>query len=132
MSFINDNLDNVKKGFEGEQIVRDLFKKQKIKFMQVDIMWKNKAGQWCLGEVKTQDKFEAPPFDGHGLPEWQIKTRLDFQKDTGVIAYFFVVDKKDGFLYWQRLDELMKTDYFKTNDKQRVIFKLDSYTRRDL
>ena len=70
MSFLQDNIENCKIGFKGEETVRSWFIKKKIPFMQVDIMFKYK-NKWCLGEVKTQEKYLSPPFDGHGLPQWR-------------------------------------------------------------
>jgi hypothetical protein len=56
MSFLENNLENCKIGFAGEDIVRDWFKSKKIPFMQVDIMfWHNNT--WCLGEVKSLGVF---------------------------------------------------------------------------
>lgn len=129
MSFIDDNLKKIKIGFDGEQTVRDWFIKQKIPFMQVDIMFKHKDS-WCLGEVKTQEKFTAPPFDGHGLPQWQIDRRLEFQEDTGVIAYLIVNDIEDNCLYINSLDKLLAGEYFKTKGKKpRVVFNIKNFVK---
>jgi hypothetical protein len=132
MSFLQDNIDNCKIGFDGESTVRDWFIKKKIPFMQVDIMFKH-DGKWCLGEVKSQEKFKAPPFDGHGLPEWQINRRLDFQKDTNVKAYLIVYDLNDKCLYIESIDNLLKGEHFKTKGtKPRVIFHINSFTQVNL
>lgn len=132
MSFIDNNLKKIKIGFDGEQDVRDWLVKQNIPFMQVDIMFKHK-GVWCLGEIKTQEKFLAPPFDGHGLPKWQIDRRLEFEKDTGIIAYLFVKDINDNCLYIQTLNNLLNGEYIQTNGKKpRVIFNLKNFKRFEL
>ena len=98
MSFLENNLAQCKIGFAGEDLVRGWFINKKIPFMQVDIMFKYN-GKWCLGEVKTQEKFIAPPFDGHGLPKWQIDRRMEFYKDTGVEPFLIVNDINDKCLY---------------------------------
>lgn len=135
MTWFDKNIDWIKKGLEGEGQVREWFKSKKLPFMQVDIMFKSK-GKWCLGEIKTQEKFTAPPFDGHGLPEWQIKMRMQFYNDTGIVPYLIVKDVHDDCLYLQSmiiLDGLTNKDKFKTKGrKPRVIFRLEKFVKVDL
>jgi hypothetical protein len=132
MSFLQNNLEQCKIGFDGEQKVRDWFIKQNVPFMQVDIMFKYK-GFWCLGEIKTQEKFLAPPFDGHGLPKWQIDRRLEFEKDTGVKAYLIVNDINDKCLYIESLNNLLKKEYFQTKGaKPRIVFNINSFKKLKL
>jgi hypothetical protein len=132
MSFLEDNLDKCKIGFYGEGLIRDWLKSKSIPFMQVDVMfYYNNA--WCLGEVKTQEKYEAPPYDGHGLPKWQIDARLKFQQDTGVMAYLIVYDLGEKCIYIQTLDTLLKGQHFQTNGKNpRVVFDINSFTRFEI
>ena len=85
-------------------------------------------GKWQIWEIKHQERFEKPPFDGHGLPKWQIDARLKFQDDTGIRALLFIVDKKTGIIYWQYMDELIKGKAYQTNGKSpRIIFPIESY-----
>jgi hypothetical protein len=134
MSFIDKNIEQIKKGFEGEELIRKIFIEKKIKFMQVDIMFK-RHNKWCLGEIKTQEKFKSPPFDGHGLPQWQIDRRIEFYKDTGIIPYLIVLDKIDNCIYIQSLLKLMglKKDIYKTKgNSPRTIFKIDNFDKMPL
>lgn len=132
MSFFEDNLEKIKLGSHGEQMVREYLIKKKIWHMQVDIMFK-REGVWCLGEIKHQEKFVAPPYDGHGLPEWQINQRLDFQRETGVIAYLLVIDKHEECLYVNSLDNLLAGEHHKTTGKKpRVIFNINNFKRIEL
>lgn len=132
MSFLENNIKKCKIGFDGEEIVRNWFIKQKIPFMQIDIMFKYQ-NKWCLGEIKSQEKFKSPPFDGHGLPEWQIKKRIEFQNDTKVIAYLIIYDLEDKCLYIESLDKLLKGDYFKTKGlKPRVVFNINTFKKIEL
>jgi hypothetical protein len=129
MSFLEDNLEQCKIGFAGEDLVRGWFQDKKIPYMQVDIMFKYK-GKWCLGEVKTQEKFKAPPFDGHGLPKWQIDRRMEFFKDTGVEPFLIVNDINEKCLYIESFVNLLSKPNFQTKGtKPRVIFKLDSFKK---
>lgn len=128
MSFINDNYDKIKIGFEGEEIVRNWIKTKKYKFCQIDIAFKS-DGRWFLGEVKAQEKFKAPPFDGHGLPEWQIKTRLELYNDTGITPFLFVYDLDEKCLYIQSMIKLFNGEKFVTKNTKRMIFPLESFER---
>jgi hypothetical protein len=132
MSFIEKNIDNIKIGFNGEGIVRDWFIKKKYKFMQIDIMFEHN-NFWALGEIKSQVKFKAPPFDGHGLPEWQFEARLKFQQDTGIPAYLIIYDLEEKCLYIASFDKLLKGEFITTKGKKpRKIFDIQSFSRLEL
>lgn len=132
MSFLENNLENCKIGFAGESLVRNWFIDNKISFMQVDIMFKFKH-KWCLGEIKTQEKFLAPPYDGHGLPKWQIDKRMEFYKDTGIEPFLIVNDLNDKCIYIQSLKNLLLKEHFQTKGlKPRVIFKIDNFKKINL
>jgi hypothetical protein len=129
MSFLESNIENCKIGFGGEDTVRDWFIKQKIPFMQVDIMFKYK-GSWCLGEIKTQEIYTAPPYDGHGLPKWQIDRRMEFFRDTGVKPYLIVYDLKEKCLYIESFENLLNGEHFQTKGKKpRTIFNIESFKK---
>jgi len=129
MSFIKQNFSNYQVGIDGEEYIRDWFKKLGIPFMQADLLFV-RNGKWCLGEVKHQEKFKSPPFDGHGLPEWQILRRVKFFDDTGVEPFLIIKDKDDGFIYIRSLIELLKTEYFKTKGRHpRVIFNINEFKK---
>jgi len=114
-------------GWEGESIIRAYLSKRHILHLQADLMVFVK-GKWQIWEIKHQERFEKPPFDGHGLPKWQIDARLKFQDDTGIRALLFIVDKKTGIIYWQYMDELIKGKAYQTNGKSpRIIFPIESY-----
>jgi hypothetical protein len=134
MSWLEKNLENCIKGFAGEDLVRNLFINKKIPFMQVDIMFKYN-NKWCLGEIKTQEKFtkninRGELYDGHGLPEWQIKKRMEFYEDTKIIPYLIVYEEKDNCIYIESLINLLQKEHFKTKgNKPRVIFNIDSFKK---
>lgn len=129
MSFITENFDNCKIGFDGEQLIRKWFMDNKIPFMQVDVMFKH-DNRWYLGEIKSQEKYLSPPFDGHGLPIWQINRRLEFEKETGIVAYLFIYDLEDKCIYMQKFSELMNGKQFETKgSKPRIIFPIESFKK---
>lgn len=114
-------------GWKGEEKIRSLLVQKGIHHLQADLLVKNN-GSWQIYEIKYQEHFESPPFDGHGLPRWQLNARLDFQKETGIRALLFVVDKKTDHIYWQYMDELIKGESYQTNgENPRIIFPLESY-----
>ena len=130
--FTEENKKNIKQGYDGEDIVRNWFKEKEIPFMQVDLMFKHN-NNWFLAEIKSQEKFLSPPFDGHGLPEWQIKRRIDFYNDTKIKPIFIVYDTQDKCIYMANLVELEKGEKFKTKGaKPRIIFPISSFKKVDL
>lgn len=132
-SYFNKNLDNIRKGWEGEDLVRSFLKKQDIRYMQADLLFKNKD-QWYLGEVKCQKKYVnwSTGFEGHGLPPWQINHRIKLYEDTGIIPYLFVVCQTDNVLYHESLLKLNKTEYFSTTKTPRTIFNIKEFKKSEL
>ena len=130
-------LDNLSDGFKGEEIIRDFLKNNPNidVFFQGDIIYRKIDGKWFISEVKHQEKFESPPFDGHGLPPWQIKHRLLFEKERGVIAMLYVIEKgkkENGkhIVYWNYLNKLNQGKHFDTmGDKPRRVFPLENFNK---
>lgn len=120
-------MDNWSEGREGERIVRKYLKRLGVHYFQADLMAKI-GDQWYIIEIKRQEMFKSPPFDGHGLPRWQIEARLKFQDETGIRAMLFIVDKISGLIYWQYMDALMDGGKYQTQGTNpRLIFPLTSY-----
>lgn len=121
------NIDNIKEGFEGEAIVREYLKSQKnCYFGQLDMI-ANINGSWYSIETKHQEMFKAPPFDGHGLPVWQVRTRINLFNDTGVVPLFFVLDKCSRALIYNNLINLESGRKFTTGKKSRVIYPIENF-----
>jgi hypothetical protein len=136
MSWFDDNIDQIKIGLEGEEIIRKYLMNEKIPFMQVDIMFKEND-KWYCGEIKTQEIFKSPPFDGHGLPQWQINRRIQFYNDTGVIPIFFVYDLEEKCIYYHNLlylnTKVNKDQVFRTKgEKPRTIFNINLFKRIEI
>jgi len=53
-------------------------KKHNRKRLPSDIVFMDKTGEYAVAEVKYQAIFKPHPFYGHGLPDYQVKARLDF------------------------------------------------------
>ena len=124
-------MDNWEVGRAGEYAIRDLFIKNKISFMQADMLARIN-GKWAIIEVKHQDKYSPPPFWGHPKPKWQIEARLKLQSETGIIAILFILDKETDVIYWQYMSKLIEGKQYQTRgDKPRLIFPLESYNILD-
>lgn len=131
MSFYNNNKEKIEQGFLGEQVFREYLQDKKVPFMQVDVMYK-KDNEWYLAEIKSQEKYINP--DGHGLPQWQIDRRMEFQKDTGIKFIFAVYDTQDKCLYVNSMDNLKEqgNEFSTKGKKPRVIFPLESFIKIEL
>ena len=96
---------------------------------QPDAIGLNK-GKYELYEVKNQERYRPPPFEGHGLPPQQIKNRLLFQQKTGIRVVFVVFDKETKEIFYQYFDNLEKGNHFDTRGKEpRRIYPLTSFKK---
>lgn len=130
-----------KDGRIGEQLVLLLFREHRdpngqrdFLAIQPDALVRNViTNSWHLIESKHQEHYKSPPFDGHGLPRYQIEGRLKFKDDTDVTPWLFVFEKpidKTLLCYAQRLDTLMSGKYIETQGlKRRIIFPLESFEK---
>lgn len=118
-----------KEGIEAEQWLLKIFRDNNIECFQPDAI-SLEHGQYVLNEVKHQEYYESPPFDGHGLPKWQIEARLHFYNLTGIRCRLVIKDKKTGVVYWQWFDELELGDFYDTEgDNKRRVYPLTNYRK---
>jgi hypothetical protein len=122
------NAENLEEGFNGEFELREYLKTLKTcdGFGQLDVIAKIKD-KWYLFEVKHQEMFKAPPFDGHGLPPWQIKFRVKINKELGIIPILFVVDKQTKIMYYNSIIKLEEGERFKTKTGKRIIYPIKNF-----
>lgn len=114
-------------GYKGEKLGFEFFKKLGMKCFQSDLNVMDKDGSYFMVEIKYQEKFKAPPFDGHGLPPYQVKARIDFYNKTGIRCLFLVFDKEDNNAYYQWLDVLESRNKMTTKTGGRVVYDLKSF-----
>lgn len=118
-------------GRVGEEKARQTLIKWKYPHQQID---------WLVGpigekkiyffvEVKYQEMFKAPPFDGHGLPVKQVEKRMGVYNNLGLATLFMVFEKGTNIMYRAWLHELEKTDYFDTSIKGRRIYNIKSFEK---
>lgn len=118
-------------GFEGESLVRDFLAEKKIceKFFQADIIAKV-SGKWYYIEVKTQEMYLSPPFNGHGLKLFKINVMLELYKECGIIPILWVVDNRNKCFFYNDLRKLESGEKFDTNGKrQRRIYHIDNFKK---
>lgn len=93
------------------------------------LVWPANDPKPYLVEVKGQERFLAPPFDGHGLPAYQADrymlawTRLKLRT-------WFIVYEPAGDVFGAWLDELEAGPQHETRgtrDGPRRIYALDSF-----
>ncbi len=134
---IKKNIDNFIEGYRGESFVRYLLKEKKIKFFEPDLIIEIK-GEYYILEIKVQEHFESPPFDGHGLPLWQIKDRLSFCKKSNCKCLLVIIDINNNSIFYQDLKLLYSYYHNKdkckqtTGSKPRCIFNLDLFIKEEL
>ncbi len=130
------NNDKLKQGFDGEEIIRELLKSKNHKYGQIDLVSIDKNNKIYFYEIKHQERFKSPPFDGHGLPPWQFEFRLKIAKLTGMIPFFIVIEPdidifNEKVLFYQNmevLNDLPKDKKFITNGvKKRLIFPIEEF-----
>ncbi|NBW20482.1 MAG: hypothetical protein EBR82_72190 [Caulobacteraceae bacterium] len=129
-----DDLKLLLKGYEeglvGEKSCRDYLKAIGHKFFQADVISISPSGKYYLWECKNQERFKAPPFDGHGLPIWQVEARLEFYRLTNVRPILWIHEKPSGDIYIQFFDVLYSGKKFITHKSKRVIFPIESFVKK--
>lgn len=121
-----------KVGFDGEwkalEVIKQVFNTDGSA-MQVDWIFRTGSSYYVV-EVKHQEYYKAPPFNGHGLPKWQVEARLGFYKDTGIRPILLIIEKPLAGVYVQYLDVLNSSNdnYFDTKgNSPRRIYRLDLF-----
>jgi hypothetical protein len=134
-----DDIKKLKQGFLGESIVRQLLKDCKQQFGQIDLIsFDKKTNKIYMFEVKYQERFKAPPFDGHGLPPYQFDFRLKIANLTGMIPFFIIIEpeidlKGEQLMFYKNMNILnsLSNDrkFITGGEKKRLIFHIDSFDK---
>ena len=119
-------------GYSGEKIIRQLLKDKNIKlFMQIDLLF-CKDNIWYSAEIKRQESYKPPPFEGHGLPPYQIEQRVQLYKDKNIIPMLFIIDKENNKIFYQNIIKLEKGEKIYTKTKSRVIYPINNFESMEL
>lgn len=111
-------------------MARHYLKSRGYEIFQADWIGKGKDGQYILFEIKHQEYFRAPPFDGHGLPLHQVKARTEFWKQTRIRCAVVIFEKGEDFVYLQWLDVLEAGKHIESPLKSRRIYPLGNFIKR--
>ena len=118
-------------GIEGEQFLMQFLSNKGFKVFQPDCIGLYN-GIYYMFEMKHQERFKAPPFDGHGLPRWQIESRLAFFNKTKIPVILVILDKETNEVFYQYLDKLDAGVHFDTHgEKPRRIYPIESFNSGD-
>lgn len=112
-------------GKEGEQQARLLLKKRGFYIGQSDWIGK-KDNQWARFEIKRKERFEPPPFEGHGLDIRQVNYAVEFQRATSIPTFLLIYEIGTDKWFMRRLDELEKGEKFDTKNGVRI-YKLTNF-----
>lgn len=113
-------------GRHGEELARQWLDERGEPHFQPD--WIALGDSYYIVEAKYQERFEAPPFDGHGLPAWQVRARLAFQAQTGIPSRLVVFDKATGEVFHQWLHVLDAGRFFDTGGNQpRRVYPIENF-----
>lgn len=116
-------------GIKGEQKLFNFLKDKGFKFFQPDaIGFKNNVDY--VFEAKHQERYTPPPFEGHGLPIWQVKARMDFQKRHNIKCILVIFEKKTNKVFYQSLEKLEETVSHDTKgSKPRRVYNLKYFKK---
>ena len=112
-------------GKEGEDQARLILKDKGFNLTSPDWL-AEKDGKWFQFEIKRKERFEPPPFEGHGLNINQIDRRIDLYKKTGMRPYLMIWEIKSDIWYGQWLDILESKESFVTKNNIKI-YKLSNY-----
>lgn len=116
-------------GIEAEQWLLKFFRDKEMKCFQPDAI-SLEDGEYVLNEIKHQEFYKYPPFDGHGLPLWQIEARINFYLKTKIRCRLVIIEKVSDIIYSQWLDLLEKGEFFDTKGiKPRRIYPTTSFKK---
>lgn len=106
-------------GKEGERQARLLLKKWGFELQSPDWLG-NKDNQWVCFEVKKKERFEPPPFEGHGLDKRQIYLRKKLFKDKSIRTMLIIFEVPTNKIFYKYLDLLENDQHFDTMNGIRI------------
>ena len=110
-----------------EHVLRHLRKLGFQHIQRPDWIARDKQGRWWSFEVKAKERFEPPPFAGHGLNASQLHSRLALQVEKGIRAVLVVLDPEIGWIM-APLDQLSNGPLHKTRNGV-IIFPIDRFRK---
>lgn len=106
---------------------REFLKRFGWELQQIDWLGK-RDGIWVKFEIKAQEPFIPPPFKGHGLPRWQIKSSQNLLVDKEIRTYLIIKDLESKRWIGQFIDILEKAKFYDTyGDSPRRIYPIENF-----
>lgn len=111
---------------EAEHRIRQFLSELRYTYIQrPDWIAKAPNGEWHSFEVKDKERFEPPPFSGHGLNDKQLQSRMQLEKEKGIVAILVVRDKDLGWIK-ARLSKAIQGESHLTKNRVRI-FPIDTF-----
>ena len=123
------NLREFELGREGEEQARILLKRLGFEIQSPDWL-AVKDNNWFCIEVKKKERFNPPPFEGHGLDNRQIYLRNRLLKEKGIRTYLMIFEIGTNNIFGQYLDILEKNEKFITKNNI-TIYRLSVFEKLD-
>lgn len=124
---------NTRIGRMGERLALKFIKKilDGGKVMQLDWLCMYR-GQVIIFEIKTQEKYNNP--DGHGLPAYQIQSRLELKKlfEGSARLFLVVICLSDICIYSLEIKDNWQQLGFYSKNKRRFIFNIEHFKKHDI
>ena len=102
-------------GREGEQQARILLKKLGFEVQSPDWL-AVKENNWTCIEVKKKERFDPPPFAGHGLDNRQIYLRKKLLEEKEIRTFLLIFEVGTDNIFGQYLDVLEEGNKFITKN----------------
>lgn len=130
-------IDKITQGIEGEHLIRKFLHSENHQTTQIDLL-SCVDGKVYLIEIKHQERFNGPPFDGHGLNPKQVQNKLWWAKKINAIPLLIVLESNvDIFgkrnLFYQNLNllnNLPDSKKFITKTGNRIIYDISEFEHR--
>lgn len=123
---------NTLDGIAGERAARTFIKRvcrPSGVLLQADWLFEDNDRLYIV-ECKHQEHFEAPPFDGHGLPRHQVRARMYLWRKYDIRTMFLVFEKymKGGYVQWLDILEERPEFIHDTHGRRpRRIYSLEAF-----
>lgn len=131
-------IDKIKQGIEGEYLIKKFLISENHETTQVDLISYAPDGKFYLIEIKNQERFKGPPFDGHGLHPKQFEKKLWFAKKLNVRPLLIIIEPNEDIfglknMFYQDmeiLNNLPNSEKFTTKTGQRIIYHISAFEHK--
>ena len=123
-NFFDNNINDVRKGFAGEQLCRQFIRRHNKKYHQLDLLFENN-NKLCSVEVKASEMYNNP--DAHGLSVKQFQNKMWLYKKYNIIPDLFIYCQTNKKIYWNNFIELKNGQEFYSKTGTMILFPIKNY-----